>query len=243
MLHEMGIETGIDLDRLLDASSELAATLGRPLGSHTLLAGPVSWAPPASRPRPASGALSSCSHPAPPTIGFVTGSLTREAAVPLPRHEAPSLRRMLNKVPEVTVYFWVIKVLCTTVGETAADFLNDNLGLGLTEHDVVMSAVLVARARLPVPAAALRAGRLLARGRADQRRRHADHRQPDRQLRRLARDRRRSSSAIALAVDVRGLVRERAHALDPHDLHDAGARRSTGWPCCSRSRSARPPAT
>ena len=37
---------------------------------------------------------------------------------------------MLNKVPEVTVYFWVIKVLCTTVGETAADFLKDNLGLG-----------------------------------------------------------------------------------------------------------------
>ena len=30
---------------------------------------------------------------------------------------------MLNKVPEVTIYFWVIKVLATTVGETAADFL------------------------------------------------------------------------------------------------------------------------
>ena len=40
---------------------------------------------------------------------------------------------MLNKVPEVTLYFWIIKVLCTTVGETAADFLNDNLGLGLTK--------------------------------------------------------------------------------------------------------------
>ncbi len=39
---------------------------------------------------------------------------------------------MLNKVPEVTIYFWVIKVLATTVGETAADFLNTNLGLGLT---------------------------------------------------------------------------------------------------------------
>ena len=45
MLHEMGIETGIDLDRLLEASRELSATLGRPLGSHTLLAGPVSWEP------------------------------------------------------------------------------------------------------------------------------------------------------------------------------------------------------
>ena len=29
-------------------------------------------------------------------------------------------REMLNKVPEVTLYFWIIKVLCTTVGETAA---------------------------------------------------------------------------------------------------------------------------
>src|SRR3954462_9869039 len=41
-------------------------------------------------------------------------------------------RRMLNKVPEVTFYFWLIKIMCTTVGETAADYLNDNLGFGLT---------------------------------------------------------------------------------------------------------------
>ena len=33
---------------------------------------------------------------------------------------------MLNKVPEVTVSFWLIKVLATTVGETAADFLNES---------------------------------------------------------------------------------------------------------------------
>jgi uncharacterized membrane-anchored protein len=52
-------------------------------------------------------------------------------------------RTMLNKVPEVTLYFWVIKVLCTTVGETAADFLKDNLGLGLTKTTFAMSAVLV----------------------------------------------------------------------------------------------------
>lgn len=49
---------------------------------------------------------------------------------------------MLNKVPEVTVYFWIIKVLCTTVGETAADFLNFNLGLGLTITTIIMSAFL-----------------------------------------------------------------------------------------------------
>lgn len=47
-----------------------------------------------------------------------------------------------NKVPEVTVYFWVIKVLCTTVGETAADMLNEKLGLGLTGVSLLMSAVL-----------------------------------------------------------------------------------------------------
>jgi uncharacterized membrane-anchored protein len=50
---------------------------------------------------------------------------------------------MLNKVPEVTLYFWVIKILCTTVGETAADFLNENLGLGLTRTTYIVSAVLV----------------------------------------------------------------------------------------------------
>ena len=43
---------------------------------------------------------------------------------------------MLNKVPEVTLYFWVIKVLCTTVGETASDYLSENVGLGLTNDDL-----------------------------------------------------------------------------------------------------------
>jgi uncharacterized membrane-anchored protein len=51
---------------------------------------------------------------------------------------------MLNKVPEITLYFWVIKVLCTTVGETAADLLNENLGLGLTNTTYIMGALLVA---------------------------------------------------------------------------------------------------
>ena len=50
---------------------------------------------------------------------------------------------MLNKVPEVTLYFWIIKILCTTVGETAADFLNSNLGLGLTKTTLVTSAFLL----------------------------------------------------------------------------------------------------
>jgi hydroxymethylglutaryl-CoA lyase len=43
MLHEMGIETGIDLGSLLDAARAARDVLGRPLGSHTLVAGPVDW--------------------------------------------------------------------------------------------------------------------------------------------------------------------------------------------------------
>jgi uncharacterized membrane-anchored protein len=52
-------------------------------------------------------------------------------------------RTMLNKVPEVTVFFWVIKIMCTTVGETAADYLNDNLGFGLTNTTLVAGALLI----------------------------------------------------------------------------------------------------
>ena len=55
---------------------------------------------------------------------------------------APSTgRALLNKVPEVTIWFWVIKILATTVGETAADYLNDTLGFGLTKTTVVVGAV------------------------------------------------------------------------------------------------------
>lgn len=43
MLHEMGIETGIDVDALVAAARRVQEVLGRPLGSHTLVAGPVKW--------------------------------------------------------------------------------------------------------------------------------------------------------------------------------------------------------
>jgi hydroxymethylglutaryl-CoA lyase len=43
MLHEMGVATGIDLDALLACTRRVQEVLGRPLGSHTLLAGPVEW--------------------------------------------------------------------------------------------------------------------------------------------------------------------------------------------------------
>jgi hydroxymethylglutaryl-CoA lyase len=43
MLHEMGVRTGVDLDALLDAARAVRDVLGRPLGSHTLVAGPIDW--------------------------------------------------------------------------------------------------------------------------------------------------------------------------------------------------------
>ena len=43
MLHEMGVETGIDLPRLIEAARAAQETLGRPLGAHVLRAGPVEW--------------------------------------------------------------------------------------------------------------------------------------------------------------------------------------------------------
>ena len=54
-----------------------------------------------------------------------------------------TMSHLLNKVPEVTIWFWIIKVLCTTVGETAADYLSTKLNLGLTGTTLVMSVVLI----------------------------------------------------------------------------------------------------
>ncbi len=53
MLEEMGIETGIDLPALLACAARVREILGRPLGSHTLVAGPVAWAPGISDPEAA----------------------------------------------------------------------------------------------------------------------------------------------------------------------------------------------
>lgn len=51
---------------------------------------------------------------------------------------------MWNKVPEITLYFWLIKVLCTTVGETVSDYLNATLGFGIDKTALIMGALLVA---------------------------------------------------------------------------------------------------
>jgi uncharacterized membrane-anchored protein len=75
-------------------------------------------------------------------------TITRgEQVAPSSQREGTSLpswgRQMLNKVPEITLYFWIIKILCTTVGETAADYLNTTLGFGLNGTSYVMSGVLI----------------------------------------------------------------------------------------------------
>jgi uncharacterized membrane-anchored protein len=53
-----------------------------------------------------------------------------------------SPRMMLSKVPEITVWFWVIKILCTTVGESFADWINMTLGVGLVPTAVIFTVVL-----------------------------------------------------------------------------------------------------
>lgn len=52
--------------------------------------------------------------------------------------EQSKAKIILSKVPEVTIFFWIIKVLCTTVGETFSDFINQNLGLGLIKTTILM---------------------------------------------------------------------------------------------------------
>lgn len=58
--------------------------------------------------------------------------------------EPSSARSMRNKVPAVILIFWIIKIMATTVGETAADYLAGNLGLGLSNTTWLSIAVLIA---------------------------------------------------------------------------------------------------
>lgn len=51
--------------------------------------------------------------------------------------------RLLNKVPEVTLWFWIIKILCTTVGESFADYINTTLGVGLIATALLFTVVFV----------------------------------------------------------------------------------------------------
>jgi uncharacterized membrane-anchored protein len=58
--------------------------------------------------------------------------------------QAPSESAWLNKVPEVTLSFWIIKIMSTTVGETGADFLAVNAGFGQGSTRAMMGALLAA---------------------------------------------------------------------------------------------------
>ncbi len=52
-------------------------------------------------------------------------------------------QQVLNRVAGLSIFFWIIKILSTTVGETAADFVNVNLGFGLTNTTLLMGAITV----------------------------------------------------------------------------------------------------
>jgi uncharacterized membrane-anchored protein len=146
-------------------------------------------------------------------------------------------RQMLNKVPEVTLYFWIIKILCTTVGETAADNLNEKLSLGLTGTSAVMSVLLVGalffqfRKRRYVPGIYRLAvvlisvvGTLIT-----------DNLGVALEL---------STAVFAIALAATFAVWYRSERTSPSTPSSRrAARPSTGWPSCSPSPSARPPAT
>jgi uncharacterized membrane-anchored protein len=91
-----------------------------------------------------------------------SGIAFEQPAIPLRRYDVsatanPHFNQMLNKVPEVTAIFWVIKILSTTVGETGADYLAVHVGLGATTTAAIMICLLAGalivqlRARRYVP--------------------------------------------------------------------------------------------
>jgi uncharacterized membrane-anchored protein len=57
--------------------------------------------------------------------------------------QAKPMQTQFNRVPKVTVDFWLIKLMAVTMGETAADYLAVNLGLGLTMTSLIMAGILV----------------------------------------------------------------------------------------------------
>ena len=64
---------------------------------------------------------------------------------PIAKYDANAepLHALLNKVPQITFFFWVIKIMATTVGETAADFLATTLKIGLRNTTYLMSVLLI----------------------------------------------------------------------------------------------------
>ena len=54
------------------------------------------------------------------------------------------MKKLLSRVPEITIFFWIIKILSTTVGESAADFLSQTMNLGLSVTSCIMGVLLAA---------------------------------------------------------------------------------------------------
>ncbi len=79
---------------------------------------------------------------APPQHNHSSGSLPSAAVTTSTSTTPATSRALLNKVPEVTVWFWVIKILCTTVGESLADCINATLGFGLNGTSVLFTVLL-----------------------------------------------------------------------------------------------------
>lgn len=78
--------------------------------------------------------------------------------LPLEATQEADFGKLINRVPEVTLVFWILKILATTVGETAADVLSTTFKLGTVGTSYVMGALLLIslvfqlRARRYVPA-------------------------------------------------------------------------------------------
>jgi uncharacterized membrane-anchored protein len=68
--------------------------------------------------------------------------LMSSAQATFKRATSPTTRELLNKVPEVTLWFWIIKILCTTVGESFADWVSVDLGVGLVNTALIFTVVL-----------------------------------------------------------------------------------------------------
>src|ERR1700686_2480647 len=62
---------------------------------------------------------------------------------PLEATQETDFGRLINRVPEVTLVFWILKILATTVGETAADVLSTTFKLGTVGTSYVMGALLL----------------------------------------------------------------------------------------------------
>ena len=76
--------------------------------------------------------------------GHVACALKRRWIMQSVASAEPSLEKVYNRVPKVTTDFWIVKLLAVTVGETAADLLSVDLGLGLSATSAIMTGFLIA---------------------------------------------------------------------------------------------------